>query len=250
MALEEQLRTGIRYIRTYLKKYLNNDNEYLPYIISLAVGLILAVLTLNGFIEILEELKDDGLTGFDDTVAEYVQSYRSSSLTPFFGALTEIGDRYGYLTLVILLAGFFYFRYKNWKFSLQVTVVLALSSLVNLVLKRWINRQRPSGEHMVEVFTLSFPSGHAMSAMAFYGFLVYLTWRYARHLGLKVALTLLWIFMILGIGISRIYLGVHYPSDIIAGYLGGLCWVAFCIVVFNVLSIMRKRKKARHELAE
>lgn len=80
--------------------------------------------------------------------------------------------------------------------------------------------------------------------------LVYLIWRYAGRLWLKVVLTLLCVFAILGIGISRIYLGVHYHSDIVAGYLGGLFWAAFCIVVFNVLSMMRKRQEGRPKLAE
>ena len=110
---------------------------------------------------------------------------------------------------------------------MQVASVLVLSSIVNLMLKRWINRQRPLGEHMVDVYTLSFPSGHAMSAMAFYSFLVYLIWRYVHRLWLKLGLTLLCALLIIGIGVSRIYLGVHYPSDIVAGYLGGLFWAAF-----------------------
>lgn len=179
MTLEEQLKTGVDYIAAFLKKYVSGDNDYLPYIVSLVVGLVLAVLTLNGFVEIAEQLKDDELTGFDDAVAEYVQSYRSPELTDFARAFTDFGDIYGYLSMLVLLTGFFYFRYRNWKFSLQVTTALVLAIVVNLVLKRWINRPRPAGDHLVEVMTLSFPSGHAMSAMAFYGFLVYLIWRYA-----------------------------------------------------------------------
>ena len=250
MTLEKQIKKGIDYIRLFLRKYVNSDNDYLPYVVSLVVGLILVVLTLNGFIEILEQLKENELTGFDDAVTAYIQSYRSPILTTPSIILTELGDTYGYIAMTVLLAGFFFFRYKNWKFTLQVTTVLVLSSIVNLMLKRWINRPRPLGEHLVEVFTLSFPSGHAMSAMAFYGFLVYLTWRYAGRLWLKNVLTLLCVFLIFGIGISRIYLGVHYPSDVVAGYLGGLFWAAFCIVVFNVLSMMRKRRQTHYGLVE
>lgn len=244
MVLEKQLKTGIHYIKTLLKNYVNSENEYLPYILSLATGLVIAILTLNGFIEIAEQLKENELTHFDNTIVEQVQSYRSPALTILFETLTNIGDRLGYIVIIAMLTGFFFFQYRSWKFPLQVSTVLILSSIVNRMLKRWIDRPRPSGEHMVEVFTMSFPSGHAMSAMAFYGFLVYLSWRYVRHSGLKAVLILLCILMILGIGISRIYLGVHYPSDIVAGYLGGLFWVGFCIVVFNVLSIMRKHKQA------
>lgn len=250
MTLEKQLKTGIDYLKLFLRKYLNSDNEYLPYLLSLVVGLVLAVLTLNGFVEIAEQLKENELTHFDDAVSEYVQSFRSPGLTAWSKVFTDFGDVYGYAAMIILLSGIFYWRYHNWKFSLQVTTALILAIVVNLVLKRWINRARPVGDHLVEVVTLSFPSGHAMSAMAFYGFLVYLVWRYAGRLWLKITLTLLCVFVILGIGLSRIYLGVHYPSDIVAGYLGGSFWAAFCIVVFNVLSMLRKRREGRQELAE
>ena len=205
------------------------------------------MLTLNGFVEIADRLKDHELTGFDDAVTAYVQSFRSPPLTDFATFLTNFGDIYGYLGMIAVLTGFFFVRYRNWKFSLQVTTALVLAIVVNLVLKRWINRPRPAGDHLVEVMTLSFPSGHAMSAMAFYGFLVYLIWRYAHRWWLKIALTLLCVFVILGIGMSRIYLGVHYPSDIVAGYQGGLFWAAFCIVTFNILSMIRKRRQPYHE---
>ena len=245
MTLEEQLRSKINYVGEFLRTHLNSNNDYLPYLLSLAVGLILAVFTLNGFVELLEQLKENELGHFDDSVSEYVQGFRSSELTSLATGLTDFGDVFGYLTMIVLLSGFFFFRYRNWKFSLQVTTALLLAIIVNLVLKRWINRPRPAGDHLVEVMTLSFPSGHAMSAMAFYGFLVYLAWRYADRGWLKIALTLLCVSVILGIGISRIYLGVHYPSDIVAGYLGGLFWAAFCIVVFNVLSMIRKHQEGR-----
>ena len=161
MTIEEQLKRGISHVSTYLKKYLHSDNEYLPYILSLVVGLIVAVLTLNGFVEISEQLKENELGHFDDTVSEYVQSFRSPSLTNLSKGFTDFGDVYGYAAHDSLLSGFFYFRYRNWKFSLQVTTALILAIVVNLVLKRWINRARPVGEHLVEITTLSFPSGHA-----------------------------------------------------------------------------------------
>lgn len=243
MALKEQLRKGVQQIRSFLKKYFDNDNEYLPYLIPLIVGLVIAGLTLTGFLELFDSLREDELTGFDTAIAEYVQSFHSPELTNVFTAITDLGNLMGYLVLVVLISAFLFFRYKSWKFPMQISVVLVLASFVNLVLKRVINRERPSGEHMVEVITLSFPSGHAMSAMAFYGFLIYLIWRYIKHSWWKVTLIMVCVFLILGIGISRIYLGVHYPSDIVAGYTGGLFWVAVCIIAFNLLSLLRRKKE-------
>jgi undecaprenyl-diphosphatase len=90
------------------------------------------------------------------------------------------------------------------------------------------------------VETLSYPSGHAMSAMAFYGFLIYLITRYKINVLLKAFLILLLAILILSIGISRIYLGVHFPSDIAGGFIAGFIWVIFCIVVFDLIELFFK----------
>jgi membrane-associated phospholipid phosphatase len=118
---------------------------------------------------------------------------------------------------------------------------LILSSLSNIVLKRVINRDRPLDEHLVDVATLSFPSGHSMSAMAFYGFLLYLNLRFASG-WIKIILMILLLVIIVSVGLSRIYLGVHFPSDVLAGFIGGFIWINFSIVVFQIADLLRKNR--------
>src|SRR5690606_26451869 len=93
-----------------------------------------------------------------------------------------------------------------------------------------------------------YPSGHAMSAMAFYGFLIFLTARYKMNYVLKVILILVFASLIFLIGLSRVYLGVHFPSDVIAGYIGGLIWVTFCAIVFDVIVLYRRRRERAGEI--
>jgi membrane-associated phospholipid phosphatase len=89
-----------------------------------------------------------------------------------------------------------------------------------------------------------------MSAMAFYGFLIYLTTRFKMsHFARALVVTILTL-LIASIGLSRIYLGVHYPSDVAAGLLGGVIWVAFSAVVFNVIDLLRKRNKSQQKLRD
>src|SRR5690606_18518815 len=121
--------------------------------------------------------------------------------------------------------------------------VLILATASNVVIKKIIHRERPSLEHLVTVNTLSYPSGHAMSAMACYGFLIYLMLRYRSPYWQKLMLCVLMGMLILAIGVSRIYLGVHYPSDVAAGFLGGLLWVTFCVIGFNVFELLRERRR-------
>ena len=125
--------------------------------------------------------------------------------------------------------------------QLSLILILALSS--NLFLKQLINRARPTLEHLVTVKTLSYPSGHAMTAMAFYGFLIYLIFTFKFKKVLKFTIITLLGFLILSIGISRIYLGVHFPSDILGGFAAGFIWVVFCILVLNILKIFKEDPK-------
>jgi membrane-associated phospholipid phosphatase len=231
-------------IKKFLREKLHLRGEELPYYITIAVALLLFGIALNTFIEITEELAENELGSFDDAVSNYVVSFRSDALTPFFRFMTEMGDRYAYIIISVGLGAYLFLRHKNWKYIVQTIAVLLLATLTNILLKSVINRARPGHEHLVEVNTLSFPSGHSMSAMAFYGFLIYLSLNSKIPLALKIFLVALLATTILSIGTSRIYLGVHYPSDVAAGFVGGLIWVTFCIVVFNVFSLLRKRKSA------
>jgi membrane-associated phospholipid phosphatase len=232
----------IAWLKRFLQEKLHLRSEELPYYITIGIALILFGIGLNIFIELTDELAENELGEFDNAVSSFVVSYRSDALTPFFKFMTEMGDRFAYIVITVALGGYLFLRHKNWKFIAQTVLVLALSTLTNILLKSMINRARPSHEHLVQVNTLSFPSGHSMSAMAFYGFLTYLAVVSKIPLALKIPVVVLLIITILSIGISRIYLGVHFPSDVAAGFIGGLIWVTFCIVVFNIFSLLRKRK--------
>ncbi|UZH55148.1 phosphatase PAP2 family protein [Salinimicrobium tongyeongense] len=157
---------------------------------------------------------------------------------------------YAYIVATTLAAIFFFFKLRNKKFILQLLGVLILSALANLALKEAFNRARPTIDHLVVVETLSYPSGHAMSAMAFYGFLTYLVFQIKMSRLLRTFLTLVFISLIFLIGLSRIYLGVHFPSDVIGGFAAGLIWIAFCIILFNIIDLLRQKKMRKNQAEE
>ena len=230
-------------IRDFLVRQFKAYNQKLPYIIIVIIALIAVVASINIFIELTETLKTEMLASLDEQVTQYVISFRTPALTDFFVFMTKVGDFYGYLVVLTVYLLVSRLIYKRWKYVLQTTLVLILASASNMMLKRFINRARPGIEHMVSVETLSYPSGHAMSAMAFYGFLIFLCTKFRINRFLKIGLISLFVFIILSIGISRIYLGVHYPSDIAGGYIAGLIWVAFCILILNLIEIFRSDPK-------
>ncbi len=238
--MKETLFALIHRVKAFLIRNFHQYNSKLPYIITVVVALIVVIGGINLFIELTEELKDELLPQYDQAVTDYIISYRNPALTKYFVFITNVGDLYGYLIVVGISAIISYFVFKKWRGVVQTVFVLLLASLSNIMLKRFIDRARPGIEHLVSVETLSYPSGHAMSAMAFYGFVIYLFFRFKINHFLKTGIITFLIFIILSIGISRIYLGVHYPSDIAGGYIAGFIWVVFCILIFNLAEVFRR----------
>lgn len=241
--LKDKLLTVVSWIRKFIREKFNSKNEDLPYYVTILVSAILFIVALNGFVQLTDELAENELGGMDESVSGYIISFRSDVLTNYFNFATHLGDRNAYIVFTLLLAVFYFIKHRSWKFILQTTLVLILATLSNIVLKKAINRARPSLEHLVSVNTLSYPSGHSMSAMAFYGFLIFLCVRYKMPRWVRYLFVTILILLILSIGVSRIYLGVHYPSDVAAGFIGGLIWVAFCAIVFSLFELLRKRQK-------
>lgn len=227
-------------LRAFLREKFHQYDVTLPYIITVVIALIVVVGGINLFVELTDTLKSDLLADYDQQITEYVISYRSPLLSKYFIFVTHVGDVYGYAFVLGVFTLMSIFIFKRWKYTIQIVFVLLLSAVSNLMLKRFVDRARPGIEHMVSVETLSYPSGHAMSAMAFYGFLMYLFYRFKINMFLKIGIMMLLGLLILSIGLSRIYLGVHFPSDIAGGYIAGFIWVVFCVLLFNLIEVFRR----------
>lgn len=215
------------------------DNR-MPYILTAILAFAIVVFAINCFIELSADVKNELMRDFDASVTSEILSLRNPILTDYFTFVTNIGDVKGYLIVLILASLLTWAVIKKWRYVLQTFVILILATLSNIALKRFFDRARPEIEHLVIVKTLSYPSGHAMSAMAFYGFIIYLVYKLRAHFLVKFALILSLSILILSIGISRIYLGVHYPSDVLGGFIAGIIWVFFCIFILNLFEAFKR----------
>ncbi|WP_178984345.1 phosphatase PAP2 family protein [Winogradskyella helgolandensis] len=227
-------------LKQLISKVFKKHNDQLPYIIISVIAILIVIGSANLFIELTENLHTTSLAQFDTTITEQILAYRNPTLTSYFVFITDVGDVYGYLLVFILCNVAFLLILKKWQYGVQLSVVILLALSSNIILKKVVNRPRPELEHLVSVETLSYPSGHAMTAMAFYGFLIYLFYHFKIHPILKFCIILLLIFLIFSIGISRIYLGVHFPSDIVGGFIAGFIWVILCALIFNFIRVYRK----------
>lgn len=232
-------------IRQLLRNTFHQYNDQLPFFITILIALLLVVGGINVFIDLTENIHSDVLATYDSKVTAYVTSFRNPGLNIFMQGITELGDLYGYIALTVICTVLFYLKFRNWRYVLEMVFVLAIAGLSNSALKQVINRARPDVDHLVSVATLSYPSGHAMTAISFYGFLIYLIYNIKMRKIFKIALIFLFSVMIILIGISRIYLGVHFPSDVAGGYIAGFIWIIFCVVLFHVIDLLRKRKEKK-----
>lgn len=241
------IKTGLRHVVTYLNKNLSVPNNEFHYYLLIIFSFLFFIVGINLFVELTEELSGEALEGYDEQISSFFASLRSPELNSLVIFITDLGDVYAYIIAMILVTIFFFYKLRSWKFIFQLLGVLLLSAISNIALKKVFDRARPSEEHLVVIKTLSYPSGHAMSATAFYGFLIYLIFQIKMAKWLRIVLTIFFTLLIIGIGFSRIYLGVHFPSDVAGGFIAGLIWVAFCIILFNLVDLLRREKHDEHE---
>jgi membrane-associated phospholipid phosphatase len=208
---------------------------------TLAVGLLAAAAALMLFTWLAHEILTDVTLALDDRIRLALHSVASPRLTTLMRALSLYGGPSGLVPLGILLA--LIFLLKRWhRGALLVVVTMAGAGLLDLLLKQSFGRVRPAAFFDYPLpASHSFPSGHAFFAASFFGGLAVLVSARVRSPLLRAAVWVAAAALILLVGISRIYLGVHYPSDVLAGYAAGTVWMA--AVAFGDRLVSHRRRQ-------
>jgi undecaprenyl-diphosphatase len=197
------------------------------YGIGLTVGVACFALGILSFTAIIYSLSEKGtLFHLDLKINAYVIRAASPGLTGFLGTITDLGNIY-LVVIVAVIVGIILFIKKNWWRLLALFLAVGIGQAVLNILKVVFQKPRPQTEMFV--FSYSFPSGHVFSATVIYGFCIYLAFRFVNNATVKWIVSVLLVLLILLIGFSRIYLGVHWFSDALAGYATGFAWLLFCI---------------------
>ena len=156
-------------------------------------------------------------------LGEVVEGLRSDALTPVMEGFTSLASVVVLAVMAAAIAALAPGKAPGWCVSINLACVVALNALLKLI----VQRPRPEGFRLVEETGYSFPSGHSMVAMAFFGLLIWMIWRYHRRDVMRTIWCIAFGLVIVMVGVSRVYLGVHYASDVIAGFCVSLVWLAF-----------------------
>ena len=192
------------------------------------IVLFLCIILIIGIIQDLlnKEIDKLDVAGYN-MVSEYLIS---DNVTPIAKSITQLGGAIFLIGLSIILA----IKIKNKKIGTLIWINIAISTLLNQILKYIIQRPRPTEFRIIDERGYSFPSGHSMISATFYGFLIYLIYKNVKNKYLKYSLITMLVILILLIGTSRIYLGVHYTSDVLAGFLIAISYLIIFITVSDL----------------
>ena len=179
--------------------------------------MILPIILLVGFIIVMILVITNNINAFDEAVYNFLISKRCSGLDFYFTNVTRLGNT---ITIVIAMS----ILVIVLKDIYRIIAVAGVASTVgmNQIVKFIVRRPRPDHLRLIKQGGFSFPSGHSMVSIALYGFLIYFINKKIKNKILKIILTILLVIIIISIGLSRIYVGVHYPSDVLGGYLFAL----------------------------
>ena len=205
-----------------MKKILKLTKDNYKWII-LSICLIL-------FLALAEDVFNKEIMQEDIIGYNFVKTYLiKKEITPIMKLITFFGGATCLIGLTIIL----FITIKNKKIGLLIGTNLIVITILNQIFKFILQRPRPTENRIINENGYSFPSGHSMISMAFYGFLIYLIYKYVKNKKLKyISITLISVLIIF-IGISRIYLGVHYTSDVLAGFLFSISYLIIYVLIAN-----------------
>jgi undecaprenyl-diphosphatase len=210
------------------------------------VGFLVAAAAISVFAALASAVNAGFTQRMDEAALVWFAHHRNAVLDQVALEVTTLGTG-AVIILVVLVASVFLWQTQH-KWSVYVLMLGTTGGIVlNMLLKGFFHRARPTVvEWGTTVHTASFPSGHAMESLVTYGCVAYLVGRLGPTSRLRHTTYGIATLLIAGIGASRLYLGVHYPSDVIAGYIAGLGWLAFVASTLQAVEFFAHRRPQTH----
>ena len=207
----------------------NKTKNIIKWILCAITAILAIVITIN--------VKNGKILELDLNIYKFFsENIINDKLTPIVKVITHIGGA----KIVFVLTVLAIILIKGLKNKLFLLTGIVGTAGLNVVLKHIVQRERPNINRLIPEKGYSFPSGHSMMSMAFYGMLIFLIFKYVKNTTLKWTLIVILTILLSTIGITRIYLGVHYPSDVIGGFVVSLTYLFILTEIYNKVKIEEK----------
>lgn len=216
--------------------------------IEMVVVLTIFVVSLMAFVYMARRVFVLQNNSFDQKIFDHLEQYVTPANNKIMLFITYLGRHEFLIPANLALIAYFLFIKKHKWYSIKIPAIALSSLALMFILKNLFSRERPLIPLLEEADGLSFPSGHALMSMTFYGLLIYIAWQRIQNPTLKWTLITFLLFLILLIGFSRIYLRVHYTSDVVAGFAMGWLWIVLSLRVLR--NIEKKGKKELNAAVE
>ena len=229
---------------------LHVESFYVTVGVFLVVGALIAIIGTIGFAELAERVLAGGTQAFDVAILQWLHQHQHPLITQLMIEMTYLGT--GSVVVVVVGVAALFLWHTEHKHSARLLLAATIGNLLlNGALKLVYHRARPSVfPWQTEAMSSSFPSGHAMSATVVYGTVAYLVIRLQKHHWAKMLTFAGAVLLILLVCLTRLYLGVHYPSDVIGGIIVGLAWAAFCMATLEASLVLARRRAPKKVIEE
>lgn len=235
-----------RFVSTTHERFKN----YLPVATILIAGGLFTAWAGDGFLDLAEKVHghNAALQKIDASIHDWAVRERTSGATTFFTIVTMIGGPLSRAVLLLFI-GIILAIQRRWRWLIYLAVTAGGGALLNMELKRYFARARPIAAEMLRRANgYSFPSGHAMGSAVVFGAFAYLAFRAIRSWPAKTAAIAFLYTLVAAVALSRVYLGVHWVSDVLAGVTVGTVWVTTTTVAYETLRRIRRMRARRKEL--
>lgn len=225
-----------------LVKFALSSKESFIISTEVVIGIALCFFSLASFLYFTEEMLEKDFNQFDMNVSEAVYQLRTPTLTYLMTDITALGS--ATQVVIMSLVGIIFLLKKHKKESIVFSLALIMGILINGALKLLIQRPRPDLDPLIMERMSSFPSGHTMNAFIFFSLLSYFSYHFFKKKKWTLLITIFSAICILLVGFSRIYLGVHHPSDVLAGFIAGFWWFITVLLIDRTMIFYKLFKKS------
>ena len=239
----EAARVQVTRLQRWIGRYVPNVEAAMA--LYLAIGFAALMAGLLAFGAIAEEVREGDAQGMDEAILRWVHTHANPVLTETAIEVTALGGSATVLMVILTASVFLWVAEHRWS-VLLLWVAMAGTMALNVVLKGAFDRPRPSVVpwQVTDVKLASFPSGHAMTSAVVYLTVAYLVMRLTPRPALRRATLAAAMTLVVLIGLTRIYLGVHYPTDVLAGWIAGFVWATFCALGIEMLRARRQHARS------